>query len=402
MAPDVGAAQPAPSHEVPIDPAPVSSPQPIGPQAPPRPPEEIKPDPRPQSRRESIQRAFDKAEAEGRPGPAKAKMGHNQPPEETEKAKQAPPQREQHREGGKFARAPEQPQVTDQTGHNSAQPAPGQQRQQYRTLPEGTPYRDPPPRFSERAKQEWHAAPEGVRADIYRMHQEVEGMHQHYRADKAEMDTIRPFHDMARQQGTSLQRALSNYVGMEQKLREDPLGGFELLANNLNLHTADGRKLGFRDIAYYALTQSPEAHQLIQQQNAAQAHQHQIGQLHQQQQALARQQAQMQYERQFTYTRSAVDQFADSHPRFDELGDLIQQELALGFDLNQAYARADRLRPSTQAAQTRTTPAQTRSDKSISGSPGGPSNGTGRGSTSKAPERRDAIQRAIRHVNGSL
>jgi hypothetical protein len=69
---------------------------------------------------------------------------------------------------------------------------------------------------------------------------------------------------------------------------------------------------------------------------------------------------QMHTEQQYTYTRGAVDQFADTHPRFDELGDLIETELKFGFDLDTAYRRAELLRPTTQAAQTRPTSAQTR------------------------------------------
>jgi hypothetical protein len=108
---------------------------------------------------------------------------------------------------------------------------------------------------------------------------------------------------------------------------------------------------------------------------------------------------------QFTATRSAVDQFAASHPQFDELGDLIHQELKLGFDLETAYRRAQLLRPGTHAAQTRTQPAQTRPiDRSISGAPDvAPSNGA----SSRRPKEasrtaRDAVSNAMRRVNGGI
>lgn len=413
-APDAPASAPASApvsasiSEVPVNTTPPSSPNPIGQQAPPKPVGDFKgSEHRPRSRSESIQAAFDKANAEGRPGAAKPKIGHNQPPDEDKLDLRKPP-KEQHRESGRFARAPsagQQPTGQQPTGQQQPGQQPGQQdqgRQQqpqaHRQLPEGTPYREPPPRFSERAKAEWHAAPEGVRGDVYRMHHEVERMHQHYRADKAVMDSIRNFHQMAQQHGTTLQKALGNYVGIEQMLRKDPIAAFETIVSNLNLHTDDGRKLGFRDIAYYALNQSPEAHKLIQAQNEQRAQNHQIGQLHQQQQRLAQEQQRMQYERQFTYTRSALDQYAETHPRLDELGDLIQRELALGFTLDQAYERANLLRPPTQADQTRTgTSAQTRSDKSIHGAPAGPSNGTGRRSDYK-PSRSEALTNAFRRA----
>jgi hypothetical protein len=104
----------------------------------------------------------------------------------------------------------------------------------------------------------------------------------------------------------------------------------------------------------------------------------------------------MHTQQQFVYTRSQVDQFADSHPRFDELGPAIEQELKLGFDLEAAYRRADALYPTTHAPQTRTTPAQTRiADKSIHGNP----DVTGSNPASRPKKqvgRREAIQGAMR------
>jgi len=105
---------------------------------------------------------------------------------------------------------------------------------------------------------------------------------------------------------------------------------------------------------------------------------------------------------QFNHIRGGIDQFAESHPRFDELGELIKREIDLGFDLDTAYRRADRLLPATHAAQTGNPSAQTRpTDKSISGAPAGPSNGTGR-KPDKPVGRREAIQNAIRRAGGAL
>src|SRR5262245_45667776 len=101
---DQGSAAQVPAGEVPVDTSPPSGPgAPIGSQAPPRQGEPTEHRP---SRRETIQRAFEKAEAKGRPGPAEAKAGHNQPPEETPKEKfdlrKPPPREPQHREQGRF------------------------------------------------------------------------------------------------------------------------------------------------------------------------------------------------------------------------------------------------------------------------------------------------------------
>ena len=138
------------------------------------------------------------------------------------------------------------------------------------------------------------------------------------------MNTIRPFHEMAKQQGTTLERALTNYVSMENKLRQDPIAGLDTIVYNLNLQAPDGTRLTFRDIAWHVLNQTPEQHQLLQAQNKADAQAQQIGQLHQTVSKLVNGIQQMQYQATFAQTRSALDRYADAHPRFDELGDLIE------------------------------------------------------------------------------
>ncbi len=51
------------------------------------------------------------------------------------------------------------------------------------------------------------------------MAREFHDAYQRSRADVQEMESIRHFQNMARQHGTSLQKALQNYTGMEQLLR---------------------------------------------------------------------------------------------------------------------------------------------------------------------------------------
>jgi hypothetical protein len=252
------------------------------------------------------------------------------------------------------------------------------------------------------AKADWSKAPESVRRDVHRMHQEYSRAYKQYRGDHEAMKTIRPYHDMARSQGTSLPAALNNYIGIEHKLRSDPIGGLDVIVNNLNLRTSDGRRITLPDIAYHILNQSPEQHKLTAAQNQQIALQRQLQYVQQHQHALAQQQARMQYQQKFVHTRGAVDRFAETNPRLDELGDLIVRELRLGFDLPTAYQRANLLRPASgPAAQTRTPAPQTRnSDRSISGAPdGGSANGMAR---RKATDRRGSVVNAIRRANGTL
>jgi hypothetical protein len=256
--------------------------------------------------------------------------------------------------------------------------------------------------MAEHGKRDWADTPETVRGEVHRVQAEFAKAYQFFKDDHEAFKPIKHFHQLAQSHGTTLEKALGNYVSMEQKLREDPVAGLDIIVNNLGLTTPDGQRLGLRDIAYHVLSQSPEQLKQIQQGNVQQAAAHQIGQLHQQVQGLQNQLRQMHTQQQFTYTRSAVDQFADSHPRFDELGAAVERELKFGFDLETAYRRAELLHPATQAAQTRNPPAQTRSaDRSISGAPDvAPSNGASRRPREASRTPRDAVQNAMRRLNG--
>jgi len=233
------------------------------------------------------------------------------------------------------------------------------------------------------------------------MHVEFAKAYNFFKENHEAFKPVARFHKMAQEHGTTLEQALTNYTSMEQKLRSDVIGGLDVIVNNLGLKAANGAKLGLRDIAYHVLQQSPEQLRLIQQSNAQQAQTSQIGALHQEIAGLKSTLQQWQTAQQFTYTRSQVDQFADRHPRFDELGVLIENELKLGFDLETAYRRAELLQPATQAPQTRTPAAQTRiADKSISGSPGTDGSRPPPRRPEKPTGRREAIANAIKRVNG--
>jgi len=405
--------------EVPINQNPVNSPNPVGSQAPEKPQDAAA------ERRASIQRAFDRASnpppkgqqpAQKAAPPAQAKPGHNQPPEETKperldlrkrpQAEAAVPSAAQPRDRGRFAPraqgAPGNVQDTrtaqgniPQQGTNQGQPV--------RKLPANAPYAQPPSRMSERAKAEWSTTPESVRGEVGRMQEEFVKAYRVYKTDFEEMSKIRHFHKMAADQGTTLQTALTNYVGMEQKLRADPIAGLDVIVNNLNLRTPDGEKIGLRDIAYHVLSQSPDQLRQLQMGNQQQAASQQIGALHQQIQHLQQTVQQMHTNQQFVQTRSAIDVFADTHPRFDELGTVIERELKLGFDLETAYRRAELLHPTTRAPQTRTPSAQTREpDRSIHGTSEIGPNGTSRRPRQASPTPRAAVANAIARLNGSI
>jgi hypothetical protein len=411
---------PAPQaqSEVQINQNPTATPNPLGPQAPQAPVGDFKgSEHRTPSRAEAIKAAYDRATnpqardakpaSRAAPRAAEAKPGHNNPPEETPRLdlKKRPDDqpRGDRNERGQFA-----PRVRAQeTNEGGNRTLPGQtqngQGQPYKQLPKHAPYSDPPVRISERARRDWADTPESVRGDVHRWQSEFGKAYAYYKNDAEAFKPLRQYHQMAQSHGTTLEKALGNYVSMEQKLRSDPLGGLDLIVHNLGLTDPEtGKRITLRDVAYTVLSQSPEQLRMMQQGNQQNAAQHQIGALHQEISSLKTTLNQMHNQQQFSYTRSAVDTFAASHPRFDELGTLIEQELKLGFDLETAYRRADRLQPATHALQTRTTSAQTRpADRSIHGNPDvAPSNGASRRPRDASPTPRAALQNAMNRVQG--
>jgi len=395
----------APQNEVQINQNPTGTPNPVPPQAPPA--EEKS---RPETRREGIQRAINKHRTEHPVAPPReAKKGDNAPPEDTPDDKFDLKKRpgdqaakiDQPREKGRFA-----PKTTPDAGAPgvvAGQPAarPGTQAapQPYVPPAGSPPHHHPLPRMSPRAAAAWDKVPEEVRADAHRMYREIEQAFRKYKGAHDVMQTIAPYEKMAREQGTTLARVLENHVGIEDKLRSDPIGGLEVIVHNLNLQTPDGQKLTFKDLAWHHLNQSPEQQQLIQQRNEAQATRLQLEQMRREQQALVNEMRRAQYAQHFQTTRGAVDQYAGTRPRFDELGPLIHREIQLGFSLDEAYRRAELLAGPPTAAQTRAqTPAQTRTpDRSISGAPSGGLNGANGARTGKPVSRKDALEHAFRH-----
>jgi len=417
---------------------PASSPNPVGPQAPPAPVTEHKgSEHRTQSRREALQAAFDRASSPPpavkpevrssavKPGHAVAKPGHNNPPEATPKLDlkkrptDQPAQEAQPRDRGRFAPrqdatnqaenvAPSRQNMAMQgNAGTDGQPA----AQTYKQLPPHAPYAAPPARMAEHGKREWANTPEAVRGEVHRVQAEFAKAYTFFKDSHEAFKPIKKFHQMAQEHGTTLEKALTAYTGMEQRLRSDPVAGMETIVNNLDLKDPQtGQKIGLRDFCYYVLNQSPEQLKMVQQGNQQQAAAHQIGALHQEVKGLKdtvkQWQDAQQYEKQLTYTRSAVDQFADTHPRIDEksaFGEVVKNEISLGFDLETAYRRAELLLPATHAAQTRTPPAQTRpSDRSISGAPGvAPSDGASRKPKEPSPTPRAAFQNAMHRLNGA-
>ena len=242
----------------------------------------------------------------------------------------------------------------------------------------------PPSRFSADAKAEWEKAPQSVRAETARMQRELEkGLAE---KDKV-LKPLEPFVKMAKDHGTTIDKALASYVNMEQLLRSNPAQGLRALAQNMGMHPQQMAQLLTGGQQQGQQAQSSESQTIRALQQEIQQLRNGMGQV---QQTFRQQQE--------TAVLSQVEQFAAEHPRFDELAEEIAQMLKTGYasDLSDAYEKAERLRPPPPAPQPEPTPvaaAQTRAPRSLTGAPSPGSDPTTNRTPSKTP--RDALKRAF-------
>lgn len=276
-----------------------------------------------------------------------------------------------HRENGKFAPDPAKVAQPQQQAAPQEQPA-----QQPPAAP--TAYRDPPARYDDAAKADWEKVPETVRGAAHRAIRELEDGFQKYKGDAEAYHDVREYGDMAKQYGTTLKAALTNYVGIERLLASDPQAGFERIIANMGWKKPDGSPITFREYAAGLLGQTVD-----QQQSRSDTI---ITELRGQVETLGRELAGLRQnvtQQGQQATLASIDEFARNHPRFEELGQDVLMFIQNGRarDLAEAYQLAERLNPApaANAAHTGavTSPAQTRStpplnpagEKSISGAP---------------------------------
>ncbi len=259
-----------------------------------------------------------------------------------------------------------------------AKPAEGEQKPQQAEQAAAAPHDEAPSRFSPDAKAAWKDAPQPIRAEITRA---VSEMQQGISEYKAKIEPLQPFYQLAEQSGTKLEDVLGRYVNLENTLRQDPVQGLSLLAQNMGATP--------QQLAQLLSGQPTQADPRDQQIHELRG---QLAQLQQGQTDL-QQTATQQRERDVA---SQIDQFKASHPRFDELSAPIAKMLNTGYaaDLAEAYEMAERLHPAPApepqpAPQAQ--PAQTRPALSVTGAPSAGSNPVGQPSKTRS----EALSRAM-------
>ena len=232
---------------------------------------------------------------------------------------------------------------------------------------------EPPNRFSTDAKAAWKDAPQPVRDEVSRLERELSAGLEKYRGDAERFEEFRHFSDALDERGQNFQDVLSHYLGIEQLLAQDPLAGFEQIAQNMG---AD-----FATVAAQYLDRSPDEVSATQdaEMNALRM---QVSELQQQLGGVTTSIADQRTQQ----AMNEIGAFKTGRPRFDELSNdmalLIQTGRAK--DLQSAYELAERLNPAPAASHNAITAAQTGKDRaaqtrdktklSVDGGPGSGSN----------------------------
>lgn len=320
---------------------------------------------------ESLKAAAEKVEAKEAGKPVK--------PEAKPAEKPVDPKAPARGERGQFAR---QALEAAEAGEAGAEPAAKPQ-----TAPDpNNPTATPPRRFTPEAQAEWNNTPDPVKAEVHRAVSEMERGIETYRQRQKELDPVAPFIQQARAQGLEPAKVVEGYVRTEALLQQDLVGGLDHICRRM------GVQGGLQELVMQLVGIQPDPAQRY----AREAQTAVSGEVQQVRQQLSQMQQMLQqqkHETEVTKTLSYVESFARQVgvERFAELEEAIMQEIALGFDLNQAYERANRLNPgSARAAHT------LNGQKSIAGAPA-----PGRPTTpAKTPAKstRAALENAFKEV----
>jgi len=383
---------PSPAADAPA-PAPSNDPAPTPP--PPSPAERAK-EPTP---RGSLDRAFAKA---GVDEPARAPEPIQSTTEPVPEAKPAPeaeakPER-QRGPDGKFLSA-DPAKVAKQAGDKPAEGKAEAAKDKSEAKLNGH-FADPPTRFSPDAKTAWKDAPEPVRAEVHRAFREMEQGIAKLRDDATAYADLKDYDALAKQHGTTIRATMDQYLRLSQTLQSrDPMPAIQELLRHAGMTV--------QDLVAHVSGQQPEQASAGAAREIMELRNH-IGQLQQQLQGELGQVKSTLQNQEAQGLLGEIQQFAADKPRFDELSMEIAAQVRAGYNLDEAYVRAERLNPlpaappPPAAAQTGAPPAaaqpgahdpmaQTRGSLSVTGAPAAGSDPRNRG---PSPTTRAALDKS--------
>lgn len=220
------------------------------------------------------------------------------------------------------------------------------------------PVADAPKWLHDAGKAAWAQIPEAARATLAaefdRRHAEVQAGLEKYKDVQASLEKykgaaeafepVRKFDEMARQSGTTLDKALAAYVGIEDAWRKNPAHGFAEVCRNLGADPVAMAQYVLQTLTGAGVPRggdSPEVVALKQQIAGLESRLGEFGSKFEQSQQTAQQREAI----------AQVERFADAHPYYAELEPTIAELLETKFakTLSDAYDKALRLNPEVAA-----------------------------------------------------
>lgn len=330
----------------------------------------------------ALKRAFDKAnenakaknEAKADPEP-KAKKVEAEPEETAEASEEEKPAKAERERGpdGKFApKEPKEPSAQAEQADGSGQDGEAETRPS-----EGRDSSRPPARFLPRAQEKWANVPHVVKEEIHRWETETARELEEHREAARQWHELKAFDEMARQSGTSVKDAMTNFVNINNLLRQNPVAGVERVLASVGITP--------QQYAQHILGQQRQPGQPQQQANSeVAALKQQIAQMQHEQRTFLQQQQEQQVTSQMV--NSVIEPFrqevgADNYdylePHIAKLlnSGMIPSNLSERQRLEEAYWMADRLyASSTKAPRQSSAPASKplvdpAGQKSVTGAP---------------------------------
>lgn len=271
---------------------------------------------------------------------------------------------------------------------------------------------EPPARLTAEAKAVWKDAPETLRAEVVRMHDEMTaGLTKH----KESAEKYAPLADYERRSqevyGQPLTETLKNYVELDEMLTTDPLAALERIVSGIKWTDDNGAEHNWtlKQMAEYIASQDQDTFV-----NENSELKRELASVRREMAELRNgltQRQQMEVQQRTQTVEQQVQKFAADKPRFDELYEHMEVLLSspkfqksgdIIADLTKAYDMAERLNPApTLSPPAPEIPApdptaQTRKGQaSLAGAPGAGSN------PARKPvptSNRDAIKQALSAV----
>lgn len=238
---------------------------------------------------------------------------------------------------------------------------------------------DAPAKFLPRAKELWRNTPNEVKAEVNRVLREAEEETTRVREVTERYEAIRPYDELARQNGRAgIHESLEEVRQLEDLMQQNPIAALNRILMQAGPRKPDGQPVSLFEVASHIVQQGPQGYQQM------------VAQKPQQQgpdPEVATLRAELDQMKVQAAAREIIEPFAAKHPRYHELQDdialflqsgKIPASLSAQERLAAAYDMAVRINPTSHVSPAdEEAPASTRraddfggSTKSIKSSPG--------------------------------